>query len=432
MRYLDPNTTLRLTEGDYAICEVAGRMYTLRDINTGKYRTVSLDWIAQRLTEPARRIEADPRQLDNVPDDDRTELLFWAGHLNEMETGRKNLSDTEAPVNPAYDPAVVKLEYRVAAKVEELTALGRQTSASTLYRKRKKYQAGGLAALIDNRTIRAEGPLDRADKRWLDALKEVIAAQQDESTRTAGALIALARKRLKDQYPGEVIAVGSRATQYRQFNYLASGKYTTGSAKQRRERSVTPKRPFGDTRKYAPGQVVEIDSTTLDCPVIDSEGNVTRPVLTIMVDVCTGSIIAHSFRLVAVTSVDHAFLLAQAMTPRKLRPGSNQAWRTLQHRFPWADLVSPEERDKLDELRPFIVPAAITVDHGTDYTGTTFEAACCKFGVDLLYASPGREPTNHMSNERSGQSKPGSCSTWRRSPAVRPTTAAEPTAPTTT
>lgn len=388
MRYLDPNSTLRLSEGDYTICEIAGRMYTLRNINTGEYRNVSMDWIVPRLTEPPKRIEADPRQLDNIPDDDRPELMFWAGHLNEMETGRKNPSDTEAPVNPDYDPATVKLEDRVSKKSAELTKLGRTVSVSTLYRKRKKYKDGGLAALIDNRTIRTEGPLDRADERWLTCLKEVITAQTNESTRTANALLAIARKRLKDQYPGEVIPTGSRATQYRQFNYLSSGKYTTGTAKQRRERAVTPKRPFGDSRKYAPGELVEIDSTTLDCPVIDSEGHITRPILTQMVDVCTGTIIAHSFRLEAAKAVDHAFLLAQAMTPRAMRPGANAAWRTLQKRFPWVDLVSEEERTELDQHRPFIVPSAITVDHGTDYTGTTFEAACRKLGVDLLYAAP--------------------------------------------
>ncbi|QNE35421.1 Mu transposase C-terminal domain-containing protein [Leifsonia shinshuensis] len=388
MRHLDPNATLRLTDGDFTITEIAGSMYTLRNINTGEYRNIHISDIVPRLTEPAPRVASDPRQLENIPDDDRDELLFWGGHLNEMNTGRKDLSETDAPVNPNYDPGTVKLEQRVERKSEELTALGRKVSPSTLYRKRKKYLDGGLAALIDNRSIRTESPLDKADERWVAALRQVIAEAANESTRTAAGLLAIARRRLKEQYPGQVIAVGSRATQYRQFNYIANGKYTTGTSKRRQERIATPRRPFGDTRKYAPGQVVEIDSTTLDAPVLDEEGNVQRPILTIMVDVCTGSIVAHSFRLVAATSMDHAFLLAQAMTPRRLRPGANQAWRMMARRFPWAELVSFEERNKLDEQRPFIVPAAITVDHGTDYTGTTFESACAKFGVDLLYAAP--------------------------------------------
>jgi transposase InsO family protein len=398
MNRIELNTTLHLTDGDFLVVAVHGSMYKLYNIDTGTYENVHSMLIGPRLVEAPTRVQTDPRKLDTLQDDEREDLTFWATHLTEMETGFKNPATRTGEANPDY-AVDVKMADRVDAKIKELSALGYQVSASTLYRKRRKFLDGGASGLIDQRTTRNETPLDRADERWVTALKEAIANQTNGSTRTAGGLLAIARRRLKDLYPGEVIETGSRATQYRQFNYLANGKYTTGTAKQRRERDNSPKRPFGDTRKYTPGEIVEIDSTPLDVLVADDEGNITRPILTAMVDVCTGTLVAHSFRLVAAKAVDHAFLLAQALCPRPARPGANEQWRMTMRRFAWADLVSIEEREKLDTSRPFIVPSAITVDHGTDYTGTVFESACNKFGIDLLYSAPGT-PTNKPHVER--------------------------------
>jgi transposase InsO family protein len=385
MRNIDINATLKLDDGDYLIVEVAGSLYRLRNLATGQYVVVPNHALPSRLLEPVERLRANPRELETIEDHERDELNFWAQHLRELDTGRKTAT---SEIRPDYDPSR-GANQRIESKLKELEALGHGVARSTLLRKRKKFKEGGVTALIDGRELRQETPLDKADARLIEALRESIAAQATKSTRTALGVIADAIKVLRERYPGEEIKVPSEATLYRYFNYISTGKYTTGSASNRRSRSSVTKRSIGETRKYFPGQYVEIDSTVIDVPVYDEEGNVARPTLTIMVDVCTRSIVAHSFRVSAAKAVDHAFLLAQALTPRRQRPNADEQWRSLLHRFPWVDLVDADARDQLDDTRPFIGIDSITVDHGTDYTGTVFEAACDLYGISLLYSAPG-------------------------------------------
>ncbi|NEN07756.1 transposase [Diaminobutyricibacter tongyongensis] len=390
----DIDSELKLIDGKYFVVEIQGNFYRMRNSATGAYTVLTSHELPARLAEPPTRLVANPRQLETVSTAERDDLNFWVDHLRELDTGRKSPT---SPFNPAYDPDTVGVNQRVEAKVKELTFLGHPTSRSTLMRKRKKFKEGGITALIDGREVRTETPVDNADSRIIEAFRETINGAIKKSTKTKLGHIAEAVKLVKDRHPG--IEIPSQATLYRWYNYLASGKRLSDTFANRSSLNSVPKRSFGDTRKYFPGQYVEIDSTPLDAFVYDEDGNVGRPILTIMVDVCTRTIVAHSFRIVAAKAVDHAFLLAQALTPRRLRPNSDQQWRAVLQRFPWVELVSEEERDSLDNTRPFIAPDSITVDHGTDYTGTTFEAACDLYEVSLLYAAPGT-PTDKNHVER--------------------------------
>lgn len=392
-RTFDINETLLLDDGDYYVVQVTGGLYRLRHATTDQYTVIAAWELPRRFREPVARFQANPRQLETIDDDERNEATFWAEHLRELDTGHKTRT---SEFNPTYDPAL-HLNDRIKAKLAEFEVLGRPSSRSTILRKRKKFIAGGITALMDGRTLRTETPIDGADDIIIQALKNQINGAARRSTKTKLGHIAEAVKEVLDAYPGRDIP--SEATLYRWFNYLSTGKRISGTAHSRKSLDAVPKRLFGDTRKYFPGQYVEIDSTTLDAFVYDEDGNVGRPILTMMVDVCTRTIIAHSFRVLAAKAVDHAFLLAQALTPRRLRPNFDEAWRDVLMRFPWVDLVDVNERDGLDDTHPFIRPCSITIDWGTDYHGTAFEAACDLYGIDLLYAAPGT-PTDKNHIER--------------------------------
>lgn len=393
-RTIDITAPLKLDDGDYYVVRVQGGSYHLRHAISGDYSVMAAWELPLRLADPVARFDANPRQLDTIAKSERSDLNFWAEHLRELDSGYKTAA---SQLNPIYNPAEYGANKRIAAKLEELEALGKKTSRSSLLRKRAKFKEGGITALIDGRELRSETPIDGADERIIVALRKRVNGAARKSTQTKLGHIAEAIKEVSDAHPG--IYIPSESTLYRWFNYLATGKQIKGTSANRKSLDAVPKRVFGDTRKYFPGQYVEIDSTVLDCLVYDEDGNFGRPTLTIMIDVCTRSIIAFSFRLVAAKAVDHAFLLAQALTPRRLRPNSDKAWRTVLMRFPWVDLVSVEDRDLLDDTLPFIKPRCITVDHGTDYTGTVFEAACALFEIDLIYAAPGT-PTDKNHVER--------------------------------
>ncbi|WBM79117.1 DDE-type integrase/transposase/recombinase [Cryobacterium breve] len=308
-------------------------------------------------------------------------------------------NDPDQPPRPEYDPATTTLNQRIASKVEELQRMGLPASRATLIRKRRAYERGGLAALIDGRSLRKESPLDRADRRVIDTLTTLIGAETYDSTGTGRRLQDRLKAELLIAYPGQAVTVPSEATLYRYVGYLTKGKYTTGSAQTRRTAANTPKRPFGTARRMRPGQEVQIDSSPWDVLVRDEDGNMTRAVLTIMIDVATRSIIASSVRSTAAKGVDHAFLLAQCLVPRPLRPGNEELWRLTARRMPWADRTPEEKRARLDLTRPFIYPDRIMMDNGRDFRSKVFESACRKFNVSLTYSAP-HTPTDKAVVER--------------------------------
>jgi hypothetical protein len=71
---------------------------------------------------------------------------------------------------PGYDPAAYSLAQREQVKAAELTVSGEKVTARTLKRKRQRYQARGLAGLVDWRADRARPARGRADERVVQAL----------------------------------------------------------------------------------------------------------------------------------------------------------------------------------------------------------------------------------------------------------------------
>src|SRR5258706_8654384 len=89
----------------------------------------------------------------------------------------------------AYDPTSTTLRQRDHAKTAELVAAGHDVNVSLVKRRRQRYEAGGLAALVDHRALRQPTRFGRSDMRIVDAMRTAIAEATDASTRTASYLI---------------------------------------------------------------------------------------------------------------------------------------------------------------------------------------------------------------------------------------------------
>lgn len=412
MNALNANTEIQLRNGPHLIVGVNGSELKLRNGLTGQYTVIHIADLTGQLAEPVDRGAPQPRQLETLTVEEERRIAFWVAHLNQLDTGKINPDDPDEPVHPDYDPAALRLNQRIENKLTELTDLKEKAEAnilsfgftitvsrSDLLRKRKNLADFGRAGLIDGRNRRQEEPLARADARIVETLREVIADEVNQSTGTGTRLRKRLKAKLLATYPEAAIELPAETTLYRYYNLLTKGQYTTGSANNRRTRANTPGVAFRTERRMCPGEEVQIDSTPLDLYVDDGEGNIGRPTLTIMLDVATRSILAFSLNVGAAKGVDHAFLLAQALTPRQIRPGHEDRWQATQHRMPWVELIQEDEREQLDKTRVFIYPLTIRTDLGNDFAGTVFEAAARKFGINLSRSNPGT-PTDKAHVER--------------------------------
>jgi hypothetical protein len=68
----------------------------------------------------------------------------------------------------------------------------------------------------------------------------------------------------------------SQRTLYGLLTKLTAGTHTTGSAVTRRSRAYGAQAPFGELPAFAPGEVMQIDSTSLDVLVRLDDGVVAR------------------------------------------------------------------------------------------------------------------------------------------------------------
>ncbi|MFJ2607569.1 AAA family ATPase [Streptomyces sp. NPDC087425] len=101
--------------------------------------------------------------------------LWWESHILEVLTGLPSDAAPNARPRPGYDPACHSLAEREKAKAEELTEIGGTgVSARTVRRKRQRYQAQGVAGLVDGRAGRREAPGARLDPRIVEAVRDIV------------------------------------------------------------------------------------------------------------------------------------------------------------------------------------------------------------------------------------------------------------------
>jgi len=340
--------------------------------------------------------------LHGVPLEVIEEAQWWERHVVEVITGRPPEAEAGAQPRLGYDPAMRSLVQREQAKAAELAAQGRGVSIRTLQRRRQRYEAQGLAGLIDWRADRHRSLHGRADARVVEALGQAIEEATDRSTRTVAYLQWRVEQILAGQHGAGAVPMPSRASFYRLFERVQAGRHTTGSARTRQSLGNRPATPFGAVFALRPGELLQIDSTPLDLLVLLPGGVPGRVELTGMVDLATRSITAAVLRPTT-KSVDASLLLARTVTPEPMRPGWARALAMSRSVLPHRRLLDLDARLEHAAARPVIVPETIVCDRGNVFISHNFRAACASLGISFQPAHP-HTPTDKPHIERTLES----------------------------
>lgn len=341
--------------------------------------------------------------LARVPQEAVDEALWWEPHIVEVLTGLRPDAPAGARARPRFDPATRSLEQRERAKASELARSGRDgVSARTVRRKRQRYEISGLVGLLDWRVDRRRPVNGRTDARVVAALEQAIGEASDGSTRTASWFQWRTEQILAEVHGPGVVAMPARATFYRLFDRLTTGRHTTGSARTRRSLANRPRGPFGQVTAARPGELVQIDSTPLDVLVLLEQGVVERVELTGVVDLATRSIPAVVLRPTT-KAVDASLLLARTVTPEPMRPGWTQALAMSRSVLPHRRMLQADQRLVHAAATPVIVPETIVCDRGKVFLSQTFRTACRMLGISVQPAHP-HSPTDKPHIERTLES----------------------------
>jgi hypothetical protein len=355
--------------------------------------TVSTATIAGLLTDPQFEFPAAaPRGtrpgigLEGLPAAAVEDAAWWEAHIAEVVYGLRPDAPEGARPKPEYDPERTSLTGRERAKAAELSTKDRPVPASTVKHRRQRWEAHGLAGLVDRRSARRTRPAGRVDDRVVDAMRQAIGETRDASSRTTGHVIWRTKEILHGAgYDGPV---PSDRTFYRLSGTLSHGRHVTGSASTRRSLAGRPDGTFGSLAVAAPGEVVQIDSTPLDVLVLLDDGVPGRVEMTGMIDVATRVVPAAVLRPTA-KAADASVLLARALTPEPVRPGWPEALKMSRSALPYERLLAIDERLENAAARPVIVPDTIVIDHGSVYVSAAFRSACRHLGISVQPAHLG-------------------------------------------
>ncbi|MGW4684838.1 Mu transposase C-terminal domain-containing protein [Streptomyces sp. NPDC004244] len=312
--------------------------------------------------------------LEIFPEAVMAKALWWEGHVLEVLHGLPPGAKPGSTPRPEYGPDR-SLTARQRAKAAELTAAGHPTTSSTVAHRRRRYQEQGVIGLADHRPVRKTPQFGEADEAVIKAMRQAIDEAVDASTRTGTFILWRVGEILKQMPEGREAQVPSRATLYRLLTKLTMGTHTTGSAATRRSKAHGAKTPHGELPVFAPGEVMQIDSTPLDVLVLLDSGVTGKVELTAMVDVATRTLTAAVLRPTT-KSVDASVLLARTVTPELMRPGWTDVLRMSRSVLPHRRLLALDERLEHAAARPVIVPETIVCDHGSVFISRNFKSSC--------------------------------------------------------
>ena len=189
--------------------------------------------------------------LEGLPEAVVEAAQWWERHIAEVVYGLPPDAPPGTRPKPQYDPALHSLTARETAKAGELAAAGHRVSASTLKHRRQRWEAIGLAGLVDHRAVTRAAPFGRADPQVVAAMRQAIAEAAEESSKTAAFVI---------WRTGQILAASDstavlppQRTSYRLFAALSRGKHTTGSASTRRSLAGRPEGMFGQVHACGAG-----------------------------------------------------------------------------------------------------------------------------------------------------------------------------------
>ncbi|WP_030061848.1 MULTISPECIES: Mu transposase C-terminal domain-containing protein [Streptomyces] len=367
------------------VLEVTGRSVVLSELG-GEPRSVPpavlfadgdfelVDTVGRMPLPPTSMLETLPRPV-------LEKALWWEEHILEVLHGLPPNAAPGTQPRPEY-AAGRSLTSREKTKAAELSAAGHKVSASTVGNYRRRYENGGVLGLADRRPVRKTPRYGLVDEAVVAAMRQAISEAVDASTRTGTFLLWRTSEILRGEAQGIEVQLPCRATLYRLLDKLTSGTHTTGSAVTRRSRAHGASAPFGELSVFAPGEVMQIDSTPLDVLVRLDDGVPGKVELTGMIDVATRTVTAAVLRPTT-KAVDASVLLARTVTPELMRPGWVDALRMSRSVLPHRRLLSLDERLEHAAARPVIVPEMIVCDHGKAFISRNFLASCRFLEIDF-------------------------------------------------
>lgn len=365
---------------------------------------------------PTRRSLGGADLLDGLPDTARKEVDFWLDHVLEVHTGLPGFADPGDTPRPCYDPGRITLRDRYETKAAELCAAHHRVSAATVERKRLAWLEQGVWGLVDKRRVRGPSRYGRVDEQVVKLLRKVHKRQENKSIGTRSRLFELLRRACVRKFKKRAQQLmPSRATFYRLLDRLGiiCGKQ---AAARRGDGSHRPQPPFTLAVATAPGEQVQIDTTSLDVLALDETGRVVSVELTAAIDVVSRTILAavirpkssgtktgsssrrHGGR--ATKAVDALLLLAEMCTPQPMRPHWSLKAAAKGSDLPYAQLVEADERMEGAAARPVIIPEMIVMDNGKVFAGRAFMDACAQLGISVRPACA-NSPTHKAIIERS-------------------------------
>ncbi|MFF3129491.1 Mu transposase C-terminal domain-containing protein [Streptomyces sp. NPDC057908] len=359
--------------------EASQRVMAVEDL-TGEADFAVID-IPVRMPLPASS------RLETFPAKAVEKALWWEGHILEVLHGRPPEAGPDTTLRPEYGPDR-SLTARQRAKAAELTAAGDNVSASAVANLRRRYQAEGVLGLVDHRQAAKRPAFGSVDERVVEAMRTAISEAVDASTRTGSFILWRTGEILRETSGTQDLELPSERTLYRPLAKLTDGTHTFSAASTRRSKAHGAKAPFGELPAFAPGEVMQIDSTPLDVMVLLDDGVPGRVELTAMIDVATRTLTAAVLRPTT-KAVDASVLLARTVTPELMRPGWADVLRMSRSVLPHRRLLSLDERLEHAAARPVIVPEMIVCDHGKAFISRNFKSSCRFLEIDFQPAHKG-------------------------------------------
>ena len=302
-----------------------------------------------------------------------------AEHVREVRTGYKSGNREDAlPTEPLekYDSRLTAtIGKRRAAKAAEL-----HVSTRTLERWDRAYRDGGEVALTHQMRLRPRELFPRLDVRWFKSFEAVLRASKNKTLPPFSTLIEAATANAPDATPP------SKSTAYRIKDVLLMGTDYKNISKTRASNNARPARRNKLRQVTFPGEVIQLDTTTLDVFCVDPDGGPPyRPELTVAIDQFTRCIVA--MVIAKETNADHvAALIAEILEPKALDPSWPGSPKWPYCGMPFTVQYTAHEDT---EFGPVMTPETIVVDNGKVFTGKRIKAIAALVGFSIEATRPG-------------------------------------------